>query len=273
MKKKLVLGVVLLAISGMFLGACQFLLRPADRVKNECDCPPAECLTETAPVATYQPCPDPAPTESCQPCPDAMPSAEPNMGGECGNLRHLPGNGIPLQSTEINLGDTSDWLVKDEIWEQMRYSIKPSELPGWNQVDSEYFKIRLLAPTDVTLSTKYNGIVVDFGGQMLVINMRRPDEPFSIQRTDIGAGDFQDSGELTILGESVKQTRLIYNQKVMGVYWNQAGEITLGGVVMTLQLDSAPGLESDAQYTGIPENIIVLAEEILSSMKPLPEPR
>lgn len=59
----------------------------------------------------------------------------------------------------------------------------------------------------------------------------------------------------------------------MGVYWNQAGEITLGGVVMTLQLDSAPGMESDAQYTGIPENIIVLAEEILSSMKPLPEPR
>ena len=45
------------------------------------------------------------------------------------------------------------------------------------------------------------------------------------------------------------------------------------GVVMTLQLDSAPGMESDAQYTGIPENIIVLAEEILSSMKPLPEPR
>lgn len=272
MKKKLVLGVVFLVISTMLLGACQFLLRPADRAKTDCDCPLVECPAETAPVEPCQPCPDPAPTEPCQPCPEAMPPTEPVMVGDCGDLRHLPGNGIPLQPADVNLWDTSDWLVKDELWEQMRYSIKPAELPGWNQVDSQYFKIRLLVPTDVTLTTKHNGIIVDFGEEMLVINMRRPDEPVPIQRPGIGAGDFQESGEVVILGQLVERTRLVYNQKVMGMHWNHASEITLGGVVMTLQLDSAPGLESDAQYAGIPENILVLAEEILLSMKPLPEP-
>lgn len=104
---------------------------------------------------------------------------------------------------------------------------------------------------------------------LLTIGFRLPDQPVWISRTGTPAGDFVDAGTLTFMGKKVPIQLLVYEKRVVAVFYNGAAEFPASGILFTLSLDITSDPNNDKS---IPVDLEIQAVRILASFQLMPSP-
>ena len=107
------------------------------------------------------------------------------------------------------------------------------------------------------------------GTLALTIGFKRPLQNVNITRTGVAAGDFEDGGTATFLGQSVRRRMLVYQNKTKAVLYQSAAEVEAGGLVFSLSLDDSARHYEDID---IPPELQKEADQIIASLT-LDQPR
>jgi len=139
---------------------------------------------------------------------------------------------------------------------------------GWNTYRSSGYGFEFQFPAGWQLSESPqtpNWIRLARDTNFLMIGFRRPAQNVYITRTGVPAGDFVPGGTVTFLGQELKRSLLVYEDRLKAVLYQGGGEFEAGGLMFTLSLDDTQaGKYEDVQ---IPEEIQTEVDQILESFK------
>lgn len=124
----------------------------------------------------------------------------------------------------------------------------PTDLAGWPMLTLPTFGFSLRYPPDWqvtettdpghTLAGHQIQIAPPGGGDIVFsVAYKRSDDAMRITRSGLREGELISHGTIDFLGVPVDKTRLEFEGKVMGVYYDGAGEVQRAPVTFTLALD------------------------------------